>query len=188
MHLVYGDGIHLTIAHKREWSHGFKSDNKRLCPSYVLHGAPQRLMQTIGYIPLPSIALQHPAPTQIIPQVMHRYPVEPAHPLFQPLVVPVYMLDVRRTHDPFPLSVVHHLMRYSLPPTETCIHPRAIATEHRIRRNKRLEHSLDSLSIQSLQLKIRQMTRSVLHHHHRDVIRPGSSGSPLTSSPTGRTG
>ncbi len=23
-----GDGIHLTVAHKREWSYGFKSDNK----------------------------------------------------------------------------------------------------------------------------------------------------------------
>ena len=128
---------------------------KRLCPSYVLHGAPQRLMQTTWNIHFPSIALQHPPPTQIIPQIVRRYPVEPAHPLFQPLVVPVYMLDVIRTHDPFPLSVVHHLMCNSLPPTETCIHPRAIATEHRIRRNKRLEHSLDSLGIQSLQLKIR---------------------------------
>ncbi|MGL6288880.1 GAF domain-containing protein, partial [Aeromonas hydrophila] len=26
--LVYGDGIHLTVAHKREWSYGFKPDNK----------------------------------------------------------------------------------------------------------------------------------------------------------------
>ena len=25
---VYGDGIHLTVAHKREWSYGFKPDNK----------------------------------------------------------------------------------------------------------------------------------------------------------------
>ena len=26
--LLYGDGIHLTVAHKREWSYGFKPDNK----------------------------------------------------------------------------------------------------------------------------------------------------------------
>ncbi|MFM4772818.1 hypothetical protein, partial [Aeromonas caviae] len=25
---LYGDGIHLTVAHKREWSYGFKPDNK----------------------------------------------------------------------------------------------------------------------------------------------------------------
>ena len=25
---MYGDGIHLTVAHKREWSYGFKPDNK----------------------------------------------------------------------------------------------------------------------------------------------------------------
>ena len=70
-------------------------------------------MQTTWNIHFPSIALQHPPPTQIIPQIVRRYPVESAHPLFQPLVVPVYMLDVIRTHDSFPLSVVHHLMRYS---------------------------------------------------------------------------
>ncbi|MFQ1883971.1 hypothetical protein ACK341_00005, partial [Aeromonas veronii] len=28
LHLLYGDGIHLTVAHKREWSYGFKPDNK----------------------------------------------------------------------------------------------------------------------------------------------------------------
>uniref|UniRef100_UPI002B493D36 hypothetical protein n=1 Tax=Aeromonas hydrophila TaxID=644 RepID=UPI002B493D36 len=27
-HHMYGDGIHLTVAHKREWSYGFKPDNK----------------------------------------------------------------------------------------------------------------------------------------------------------------
>ena len=25
---MYGDGIHLTVAHEREWSYGFKPDNK----------------------------------------------------------------------------------------------------------------------------------------------------------------
>ncbi|MDR7021697.1 hypothetical protein J2Y64_003642, partial [Aeromonas salmonicida] len=28
LNYVYGDGIHLTVAHKREWSYGFKPDNK----------------------------------------------------------------------------------------------------------------------------------------------------------------
>ena len=28
MVFMYGDGIHLTVAHKREWSYGFKLDNK----------------------------------------------------------------------------------------------------------------------------------------------------------------
>jgi len=63
---------------------------------------------------------------------MRRYPVEPTHPFFQPFVVPVHMLDVIRTHDSFPSPVMHHLMRYSLLPTETGIHTRSIAAEHRI--------------------------------------------------------
>ncbi|MFM5820949.1 hypothetical protein, partial [Aeromonas sanarellii] len=34
--LVYGDGIHLTVAHKREWSYGFKPDNKTVpLPCYL---------------------------------------------------------------------------------------------------------------------------------------------------------
>ncbi|MGE6132785.1 hypothetical protein, partial [Aeromonas salmonicida] len=33
---VYGDGIHLTVAHKREWSYGFKPDNKTVpLPCYL---------------------------------------------------------------------------------------------------------------------------------------------------------
>ena len=33
---MYGDGIHLTIAHKREWSYGFKPDNKTVpLPCYL---------------------------------------------------------------------------------------------------------------------------------------------------------
>ena len=160
----------------------------RRCPSYVLHGAPQRLMQTTWNIHFPSIALQHPPPAQIIPQVVCRYPVEPAHPLLQALVIPVYMLDVIRAHDSFPLSVVHHLMRYAVLPTETGIHPRAITAENCIRRDKRPQSHLYGIGIQSLQLKICQMACSVLHHHHRDVIRPGSSGAPLTTTTAGWTG
>jgi hypothetical protein len=35
-HRLYGDGIHLTIAHKREWSYGFKPDNKTVpLPCYL---------------------------------------------------------------------------------------------------------------------------------------------------------
>ncbi|MEN9534402.1 MAG: hypothetical protein RIQ83_3626, partial [Pseudomonadota bacterium] len=33
---VYGDGIHLTVAHKREWSYGFKPDNKTVPLPYYL--------------------------------------------------------------------------------------------------------------------------------------------------------
>ena len=33
---LYGDGIHLTVAHKREWSYGFKPDNKTVpLPCYL---------------------------------------------------------------------------------------------------------------------------------------------------------
>ena len=106
-------------------------------------------MQTMLDIDSFPITLQHPAPTQIIPQIVRCYPVEPPHPLFQPPVVPVYMLDVIRTHDSLPWSVVHHLMRYSLPSTETCLHPSAIAAEYRVRGDKRLEHRPDGLGIQS---------------------------------------
>ncbi|BBT66154.1 hypothetical protein WP8S18E04_15380 [Aeromonas caviae] len=35
-HFMYGDGIHLTVAHKREWSYGFKPDNKTVpLPCYL---------------------------------------------------------------------------------------------------------------------------------------------------------
>ena len=34
--IMYGDGIHLTVAHKREWSYGFKPDNKTVpLPCYL---------------------------------------------------------------------------------------------------------------------------------------------------------
>jgi len=29
---LYGDGVHLTVTHKREWSYGFILDNKVLLP------------------------------------------------------------------------------------------------------------------------------------------------------------
>ena len=33
---LYGDDIHLTVAHKREWSYGFKPDNKTVpLPCYL---------------------------------------------------------------------------------------------------------------------------------------------------------
>ncbi len=33
---MYGDGIHLTVVHKREWSYGFKPDNKTVpLPCYL---------------------------------------------------------------------------------------------------------------------------------------------------------
>ena len=33
---LYEDGIHLTVAHKREWSYGFKPDNKTVpLPCYL---------------------------------------------------------------------------------------------------------------------------------------------------------
>ena len=37
-----------------------------LCPSYVLHGTPKRLMQTTFDIYLSLITLQHPTPAQVI--------------------------------------------------------------------------------------------------------------------------
>ena len=32
---MYGDEIHLTIAHKREWPYGFKTDNKTVPPGVI---------------------------------------------------------------------------------------------------------------------------------------------------------
>ena len=86
----------------------------------------------------PSIALQHPSPTQIIPQiVVGRYPpMEPLHPLFQPPVVPVHMLDVVGANHALALTITHDLMGHSLRFAETGIHPGAIATQHRIWRDK----------------------------------------------------
>jgi hypothetical protein len=52
-----------------------------LCPNYVLHGVPQRLIQTRFDIHTLPVTLQHPAPTQIIPQVVRRHAMEALHPL-----------------------------------------------------------------------------------------------------------
>ena len=83
-----------------------------LCPNYVLHRAPQRLMQTCFDIYAFSVTLQHPAPTQVVLQVVRRHAMEPLHPLFQPMVISVHMLDVIRTDHPFALTIAHHLMGY----------------------------------------------------------------------------
>ena len=47
-----------------------------LCPHYVLHGVPQRLMKTRFDIHPPSVTFQHPAPTQIIPEVMGHHAMD----------------------------------------------------------------------------------------------------------------
>ena len=106
---------------------------ERLCPNYVLHGVPQRLMQTRFDIHPPSVTFQHPAPTQVILQVVGRHAMEPLHPLFQPMVISVYMLDVIRTNHPFAPTIVHHLMSYPLRLAETGIYARTIATQYRVR-------------------------------------------------------
>jgi len=64
--------------------------------------------------------------------------MESLHPLFQPSVVPVHMLDVICAHDSFPYPVVHDLMRYPLSLAEAGIDPSAIAAEYRIRGYQRL--------------------------------------------------
>ncbi len=99
----------------------------------MLNGAPQRLMQTCFDIYAFSVTLQHPAPTQVVLQVVRRHAMEPLHPLFQPMVISVHMLDVIRTDYPFALTIAHHLMGYTLFLAETGIHTRPIATQHRIR-------------------------------------------------------
>ncbi|OCW47880.1 hypothetical protein A6763_20445 [Aeromonas caviae] len=98
----------------------------------MLHGAPQRLMQATWYIHFPPVALQHPSPTQIISQIVGRYPMEPLHPLFQSTVISVYMLDVVRANHTLALTIAHDLMGHSLRFAETGIHPGAVATQHRI--------------------------------------------------------
>ncbi len=99
-----------------------------LCPNYVLHGAPQRLMQTCFDIHPPPVTLQHTAPTQVVLQVVRRHAMEPLHPLFQPMVISIYVLDVIRTDHPFALTITHYLMGYTLFFAETGIHTRSIAT------------------------------------------------------------
>ncbi|OCY01163.1 hypothetical protein A9X69_20155 [Aeromonas hydrophila] len=77
---------------------------------------------------------------------------------------------------------------YPLPLAETGIHPGTIAAQDGIRGDKRLKHCLHRPDIQLFQLKIGQVACSVLHHHHRDVIRPCASGTALTSTMAGRAG
>ncbi len=95
----------------------------RLCPNYVLHGVPQRLMQTFFDIYAPPVTLQHPAPTQVILQVVRRHAMETLHPLFQPMVIPVHVLDAICTDHPFALAIVHYLMGYALCLAKTAYTP-----------------------------------------------------------------
>jgi hypothetical protein len=144
-------------------------------------------MQTRFDIHAPPVTLQHPTPTQIVLQIVGRHAMETLHPLFQPMVIPVHVLDVIRTDHPFALAIVHYLMGYALLFAETGIHTRTIATQHCIRLHQRLQDRDDRLGIYLLQLKIRMVASTVLHHHHRDVIRPGSTGSPLATTMPWRT-
>lgn len=164
---------------------GHWEENKRLCPNYMLHGAPQCLMQATWDSHFSPIALQHPSPTQIIPQIVGRYPMEPLHPLFQPPVISVYMLDVVRANHALALTITHDLMGHSLRFAETGIHPGAIATQHRIWRDKRCQNCHHRLGIHFLQLKIRMVASPVLNHHHRDVIRPCASGTAFAPTMAG---
>ena len=58
--------------------------------------------------------------------------MEPLHPLLQPTVISVYMLDVVRTNHTLALTIAHDLMGHSLRFAETGIHPGTVATQHRI--------------------------------------------------------
>ncbi|AHX68152.1 hypothetical protein V429_04450 [Aeromonas hydrophila pc104A] len=92
-------------------------------------------------------------------------------------MVPVHMLDVICTHHPLSRSIAYHF-----------IHPGTIAAQDGIRGNKRLKHRLHRPGIQLFQLEVSQVACPVLHHHHRDVIRPCASGTAFTSTMAGRAG
>ena len=126
---------------------------------------------------------------QIIPQVMRGHPMEPHHPLLQPPTVSIHMLNVIRTHHPLSRPVVYHLVRYPLPLAETCVHPSSIAAKHRIGAMSGCNTSLTvRASSLSLQLEVGQVACSVLHHHHRDVIRSCATGAAFATTATGRAG
>ncbi len=103
------------------------------------------------------------------------------------MVISVYMLNVECSYHPLTLTIAHYLMSHALHFTETGIHARAIATQHRIRRDKGLQDRDNCFGIHLFQLKICMVASTVLHHHHRDVIRPGSPGSPFTSTTPSQT-
>ena len=43
---LYEDGIHLTVAHRREWSYGFKPDNKTAPLPYYLESPYDHLRES----------------------------------------------------------------------------------------------------------------------------------------------
>ncbi len=114
--------------------------------------------------------------------------MEPHHPSFQPTVVTVHVLDVIGPYDWLAFSIVHHLMCQPLLMAETRIDLRFVTAKHGIRCNQRHEYRLDRSGIHLIQLEIGQMPRSVLHHHHRDVICPGATGTFLATAMTSRAG
>ncbi|MBD5792343.1 hypothetical protein BH823_04450 [Aeromonas hydrophila] len=75
-----------------------------------------------------------------------------------------------------------------MPLAETRIHPGTIAAQDGIRGDKRLKHRLHSPGIQLFQLEVSQVASSVLHHHHRDVIRPCASGTAFAATMASQAG
>ncbi len=118
-------------------------------------------MQTHLGIYLPAVTFQHPAPAQIIPQVVGCDSMESFHPLLQPPVISVHMLDVVCPNDSLTSTVVHHLMCYAPRLAETGIHPCTITAEHCIGRDEWLQHRFHRLRIQPFQLKVGLMARPV---------------------------
>ncbi len=98
------------------------------------------------------------------------------------------MLYVICTSHQLSRTIAHHLVCYPQSLAETRIHPGTIATQDGIRGDKRLKHCLHRPGIQLFQLEVSQVACSVLHHHHRDVIRSCASGTAFTSTMAGRAG
>ncbi|MNK69080.1 hypothetical protein D3C87_884600 [compost metagenome] len=131
LQLVNAHQVSYKPFHNQLRKESFALFMKAMSQLRVAWGA-QRLMQATRDIHCLPITLQHPSPAQIIPQIARRHPMEPRHPLLQPPVISVHMLDVIRIHHPLSRPVMDHLMCHALLFAEAGIHRRPVAAQHRI--------------------------------------------------------
>ena len=68
---------------------------KRLCPRYVLHGTPDRFLETVNGLYRRCIAFQQAPPAEIIDEILGGNAMKPSDPALQSAVVGIHVLDMK---------------------------------------------------------------------------------------------
>ena len=130
-----------------------------------------------------SECLDHATPAQIVVQVFGRHPVESSHPLFQPRMVSVRVLNVVNPgQDPDPLAQVHHPMGHAYLPSRQGdrTFPSPVRAQDRIPSQKGFQHRFDLPMVVLGKNRIGGRTRPVSDHQDGNLF----PGEPSFLSPT----